>query len=81
MIRFWKNQAFTIAHADDGKFVGAGLRAVFECNGQSGHILREDSCVFQPPGIRHRDCRHSGDIALNEVIPLAGFDTREEPAQ
>ena len=26
----WKNQAFTISHADDGKFAGAGLRSFFE---------------------------------------------------
>ena len=30
MNKLWKNQAFTIAHADDGKFVGEGLRAFFE---------------------------------------------------
>ncbi len=30
MQKLYKNQAFTIAHADDGKFVGEGLRAFFE---------------------------------------------------
>ena len=30
MTQLWKNQAFTIAHADDGKFVGQGLRAFFD---------------------------------------------------
>ena len=30
MTQLWKNQAFTICHADDGKFVGEGLRAFFE---------------------------------------------------
>jgi hypothetical protein len=30
MNRMWKGQAFTVCHADDGKFEGRGLRAFFE---------------------------------------------------
>jgi quercetin dioxygenase-like cupin family protein len=30
MNQMWKGQAFTVTHADDGKFEGRGLRAFFE---------------------------------------------------
>ena len=30
MTQLYKNQAFTISHADDSAFVGDGLRAIFE---------------------------------------------------
>lgn len=125
----FKNQAFTIAHADDGKFVGAGLRAffeyrdlcikdatkgkfgahviravpgmespgawhshdldfqmvyvtqgwvVFEYEGEGEHVLRAGSCVLQPPGIKHREVRHSDDMELIEIISPAEFDTLDE---
>jgi quercetin dioxygenase-like cupin family protein len=125
MTQLWKGQAFTICHADDGKFDG-GLRAffeyrglgiaeatkgkfgahviravpgrhaegawhthdldfqmvyvtrgwvVFEYEGQGEHILREGSCVLQPPGIRHREVRHSDDMELIEITSPAEFDT------
>ena len=127
----WRNQAFTIAHADDGKFVGQGLRAffeyrdlgiraatggrfgahviravpgmespgawhshalefqmvyvtrgwvVFEYEGQGEHVLRAGSCVLQPPGIRHRECRHSDDLELIEITSPAEFATAEGSA-
>ncbi|MEX0280532.1 MAG: cupin domain-containing protein [Arenibacterium sp.] len=131
MTKLWKNQAFTIAHADDGKFVGQGLRAFFEyrdlgikdaTQGKFGahviravpgmespgawhshdldfqmvyvtqgwvvfeyedageHVLRAGSCVLQPPGIKHREVRHSDDLELIEIISPAVFDTRDESA-
>lgn len=131
MSTLWKNQAFTIAHADDGKFVGQGLRAffeyrdlgiagatggkfgahviravpgmespgawhshdldfqmvyvtkgwvVFEYEGQGEHVLREGSCVLQPPGIKHREVRHSDDMELIEITSPAAFDTSDESA-
>ncbi len=131
MSAVWKNQAFSIAHADDGKFEGAGLRAffeyrdlgiegatkgrfgahviravpgmespatwhshdldfqmvyvtkgwvVFEYEGQGEQMLREGSCVLQPPGIIHREVRHSDDLELIEIISPAAFDTAEEAA-
>ena len=131
MSQLWKNQAFTIAHADDGKFVGEGLRAffeyrdlgirdathgrfgahviravpgeespgawhshdldfqmvyvtkgwvVFEYEGQGEHLMRAGSCVLQPPGIKHRERRHSDDMELIEVVSPAVFDTRDESA-
>ncbi|MEO9819712.1 MAG: cupin domain-containing protein [Paracoccaceae bacterium] len=131
MTRLWKNQAFSIAHADAGKFVGHGLRAffeyrdlgikdatkgafgahviravpgmespgtwhthdldfqmvyvtkgwvVFEYEGEGEHVLREGSCVLQPPGIEHREVRHSDDMELIEIIAPADFTTEEVSA-
>ncbi|WP_299862181.1 cupin domain-containing protein [uncultured Roseobacter sp.] len=131
MTQLWRNQAFTITHADDGKFEGAGLRpffeyrdlgikeatqgkfgahviravpgmessatwhshdlafqmvyvtqgwVVFEYEGTGEHVLRAGSCVLQPPGIKHREVRHSDDLELLEVISPADFDTRDEDA-
>lgn len=131
MTQLWKNQAFSISHADDSAFVGAGLRAffeyrdlgikgatqgkfgahviravpgmespgtwhshdldfqmvyvtkgwvVFEYEGQGEQVLRAGSCVLQPPGIRHRELRHSDDMELIEIISPAEFATRDEAA-
>ncbi|TCL08886.1 Cupin domain-containing protein [Shimia isoporae] len=131
MTQLWKNQAFTVSHADDSKFVGKGLRAffeyrdlgiqdatkgkfgahviravpgmespaawhsheldfqmvyvtkgwvVFEYEGQGEHVLREGSCVLQPPGIKHREVRHSDDLELIEIISPAEFETKDEDA-
>ena len=131
MTQLWKNQAFTISHADDGKFVGEGLRAffeyrdlgikdatggkfgahviravpgmespgawhshdlefqmvyvtkgwvVFEYEGQGEQILRAGSCVLQPPGIKHREVRHSDDMELIEIISPASFETSDVDA-
>ncbi|MEO0764949.1 MAG: cupin domain-containing protein [Pseudomonadota bacterium] len=128
----WKNEAFTIAHADSGTFEGAGLRpffeyrqlgikeatagkygahviravpgmespstwhshdldfqmvyvtkgwVVFEYEGQGEHTLRSGSCVLQPPGIVHREVRHSDDMELIEITSPADFTTREEGAK
>lgn len=127
----WKNQSFTISHADSGAFQGAGLRpffeyrdlgiksatnakygahviravpgmespgtwhshdldfqmvyvtkgwVVFEYEGQGEHMLRAGSCVLQPPGITHREVRHSDDMELIEIISPADFSTAEEAA-
>ncbi|MEM9197291.1 MAG: cupin domain-containing protein [Pseudomonadota bacterium] len=129
MSGLWKNQAFTIAHADNGRFEGAGLRpffeyrqlgiaeatggaygahviravpgmespgswhthdldfqmvyvlqgwVVFEYEEAGEHLLRAGSCVLQPPGIRHREVRHSDDLELLEITAPAEFAT--EPA-
>ncbi len=131
MTKLWKNQSFTINHADDGKFEGQGLRAFFEyrqlgiseaTQGKFGahviravpgmespaawhsheldfqmvyvtkgwvvfeyeetgeHILREGSCVLQPPGIKHREVRHSDDLELIEITSPAEFSTEAEDA-
>ena len=131
MTKLYKNQAFTIAHADDGKFEGAGLRpffeyrklgihtatkgaydahviravpgmespgtwhthdldfqmvyilkgwVVFEYEGEGEHMLRAGSCVLQPPGIRHREVRHSDDLELLEIVSPADFTTHDAEA-
>lgn len=131
MSQLWKNQAFTVSHADNSAFVGKGLRAffeyrdlgiqdatagkfgahviravpgmespaawhshelgfqmvyvtkgwvVFEYEGQGEHVLREGSCVLQPPGIKHREVRHSDDLELIEIISPAEFATSDEDA-
>lgn len=48
---------------------------VFEYEGEGEHILREGSCVLQPPGIRHREVRHSDDLELIEITSPAAFET------
>lgn len=131
MNKMWKGQAFTVAHADDGKFEGQGLRSffeyrqlgireatggkygahviravpgrhsegawhthdldfqmvyvlkgwvVFEYEGQGEHILRAGSAVLQPPGIRHREVKHSDDLELVEITSPAEFATESVDA-
>ena len=50
---------------------------VFEYDGQGEHILRAGSCILQPPGIRHREVRHSDDMELIEIVSPADFGTTE----
>ncbi len=52
---------------------------VFEYERQGEHVLRAGSCVLQPPGIVHREVRHSDDMELIEIVSPAAFDTRNEP--
>ncbi len=53
---------------------------VFEYEGEGEHLLREGSCVLQPPGIRHREVRHSDDMELIEITAPAEFATTPEAA-
>lgn len=131
MTKLYKNQAFTVSHADDSPFEGAGLRAFFEYRqlgireatkgkfgalviravpgvespaewhsheldfqmvyvtrgwvefeyeGEGMQMLRAGSCVLQPPGIRHREVRHSDDMELVEITSPGEFATAEEDA-
>lgn len=131
MTKLWKNQAFSVSHADDSPFVGEGLRAffqyrdlgmkdatqgrfgahviravpdmespaewhshdldfqmvyvlkgwvVFEYEGHGEHVLQAGSCALQPPGIIHREVRHSDDMELIEIVSPAVFDTKDESA-
>ncbi|MCR9254637.1 MAG: cupin domain-containing protein [Alphaproteobacteria bacterium] len=50
---------------------------VFEYEGNGEHILRAGSCVLQPPGIKHREVRHSDDMELIEITSPAEFATHE----
>ncbi|MEM6372251.1 MAG: cupin domain-containing protein [Pseudomonadota bacterium] len=54
---------------------------VFEYEGQGEHILRAGSSVLQPPGIVHREVRHSDDMELIEITAPADFTTQEEGAK
>ena len=49
---------------------------VFEYEGQGETILRAGSSALQPPGIRHRELRHSDDMELIEIVSPAEFPTR-----
>ena len=53
---------------------------VFEYEGRGEHRLESGSCVLQPPGIRHREVRHSDDMELLEVVSPAEFGTEEVEA-
>lgn len=48
---------------------------VFEYEGQGEVTLRTGTCVLQPPGIRHREVRHSDDLELIEICSPAKFET------
>lgn len=52
----------------------------FEYEGQGKVRLEAGSCVYQPPGIRHREIGHSPDLELLEVVMPGDFKTREVPA-
>lgn len=51
---------------------------VFDYEQTGEHMLREGSCVLQPPGIRHREVRHSDDMELIEITAPAEFATEAE---
>ena len=52
----------------------------FEYEGQGTVRLEAGSCVYQPPGIRHRELGHSEDVEMLEVVLPAGFTTLEVDA-
>ena len=52
----------------------------FEYEGQGTVRLEAGSCVYQPPGIRHRELGHSDDVEMLEVVLPAGFTTEEVDA-
>ena len=49
----------------------------FEYEDQGAVRLEAGSCVYQPPGIRHRELGHSEDVEMLEVVLPAGFTTQE----
>ena len=49
----------------------------FEYEGQGSVRLEAGSCVYQPPGIRHREIGHSADVEMLEVVMPADFTTEE----
>jgi quercetin dioxygenase-like cupin family protein len=47
----------------------------FEYEGVGEMLLRQGSCVHQPPGIRHREVEHFDDLEMLEVTSPAEFGT------
>jgi len=56
--------------------------AVFEYEGVGRVKMKQGSCFYQPPGIRHREISHSRDLELLEIVAPAQFKTAsaEKPA-
>jgi mannose-6-phosphate isomerase-like protein (cupin superfamily) len=56
--------------------------AVFEYEGVGRVRMQRGSCFYQPPGIRHREIRHSKDLEMLEIVAPADFRTvsAETPA-
>jgi len=50
--------------------------AVFEYEGVGRVTMKAGSCFYQPPGIRHREIRHSKDHELIEIVAPANFKTK-----
>ena len=85
MNQMWKGQAFTVCHADDGKFEGRGLRAFFEyrqlgiaeaTQGKFGaHVIRA------VPG-RHSEAKwHTHDLDFQMVYVTRGWVVFEYESQ
>jgi quercetin dioxygenase-like cupin family protein len=49
----------------------------FEYEGVGRVTMKAGSCFYQPPGIRHREIRHSRNVEMIEVVAPANFKTRE----
>ena len=47
----------------------------FEYEGQGEVTFRSGSAALQPPGIRHREIKHSDDLELIEITSPAEFKT------
>jgi len=54
--------------------------AVFEYEGVGRVRMKAGTCFYQPPGIRHREIRHSPDLQMLEVVAPANFRTRDAAA-
>jgi len=85
MNQMWKGQAFTVAHADDGKFEGQGLRAFFEyrqlgiaeaTGGKYGaHVIRA------VPGRHSEAAWHTHDLDFQMVYVTRGWVVFEYEGQ
>jgi quercetin dioxygenase-like cupin family protein len=51
----------------------------FEYEGVGRVRMKAGTCFYQPPGIRHREIRHSKNVQMLEVVAPAKFRTREAP--
>ncbi len=85
MNQMWKGQAFTVSHADDGKFEGRGLRAFFEyrqlgiaeaTQGKFGaHVIRA------VPGRHSEAAWHTHDLDFQMVYLTQGWVVFEYEGQ
>ena len=85
MNQMWKGQAFSVAHADDGKFEGRGLRAFFEyrqlgiaeaTQGKFGaHVIRA------VPGRHSEAAWHTHDLDFQMVYVTRGWVVFEYEGQ
>lgn len=50
----------------------------FNYEGAGEVTLKAGSCVHQPPGIKHTELAHSGDLELIEIVIPADFKTMED---
>jgi len=48
---------------------------IFEYEGAGEVTFRAGSAALQPPGIKHREVRHSDDLELIEITSPASFET------
>lgn len=48
---------------------------LFEYEGVGRVMMKAGSCFYQPPGIRHREIRHSKDVEMLEIVSPARFRT------
>ena len=55
---------------------------LFEYEGVGRVMMKAGSCFYQPPGIRHREIRHSRNVEMLEIVAPANFKTYSvrEPA-
>jgi len=49
----------------------------FHYEGTGEVLLKQGSCVYQPPGIVHREIAHSDDLEMLEIVSPADFGTAE----
>jgi uncharacterized RmlC-like cupin family protein len=49
----------------------------FEYEGIGRVRMKAGSCFYQPPGIRHREIRHSKGVQMLEVVAPADFRTKD----
>ncbi|MGB0926964.1 MAG: AraC family ligand binding domain-containing protein, partial [Pikeienuella sp.] len=75
--KLYKNQAFTIAHADNGQFEGAGLRPFFEYRKlgiAAASQGKYDAHVIRAvPGMESPATWHTHDLDFQMVYILKGW--------
>lgn len=77
MTRLWKNQAFTISHADGDKFAGQGLRPFFEYRDLGIHTATQGAyaahVIRAVPGMESPGTWHVHDLDFQMVFVTKGW--------